>query len=227
MNITSILTLAGAALLLMKSKNESSNKSSSEEDALEAAQAAYDNATESGVDLGADEMNLEDEEDGYYYANAEKNDISVFGLLRIGNLAGTLNRGNLSVYVKNDSTETSYLIRKITADVYVYNEHIGFKKELIKDVNVQLAPGQTIEIQLGNSECYMSSKNQRVKLRDAVKAKCGKKVLTSCRKVDLGNIGEIDVNLEWQPRNGAGTPIKSRYTGKPCDVRYIDEAFYS
>ena len=225
MNITTLLTLGGAALLLFKSNSGSNNTPESDEDAQKAAQSAYDNANESGVDLGADEMNLEGEEDGYYYPNAEKSDLKVYGLLRIGNMAGVLNRAALTVYITNESESTSYLLRKVGADVYLLNEKVGFKKDQEKEINVSIAPGQTVPIQFANTECYMKDKAHRERIRKEITTKCGKKLVTSCPKVDLGNLADIDVNLEWQPRNGAGTPVKARYTNKPCEVRYCGEAF--
>ena len=230
MNITSLIALGAAALMFLKKDETKSQDKNIYSDPEGDAEKALQNALNTGTDLSADDaLNLDGEEDGYYNANVEKSDLKVFGLMRLGNMNITLNRANLSVFVTNDSKTTSYFIKKVSADAYIYSEKVGFKKDQVKEVNVVLQPGQTIEIQLGNSECYMSGgKTQRDKIRTAIKNKSGYSTASSkSNKTDLGAIAEIDVNLEWQPRSGAGEPIAARYTGKPCDVRYIDEAYYS
>ncbi|MBO5933044.1 MAG: hypothetical protein J6Q19_04890 [Bacteroidaceae bacterium] len=226
MNVTSLLALGAAALMFLKNDN-ASGQDNEYSDPQGDAEKALQNALDTGKDLGEDGMNLDGEEDGYYNKNVEKSDLKVYGLLRLGNMLGSLNRCSLTVFVTNDSKSTTYFIKSIAADAYVLGEKIGIKKDYKVDCNVSLKPGQTIDIHLPNSECYMASKTHREKVQDTIKSRAGKKTLTASKKTDLGAIAEIDVRLTWQPRSGAGEPQEAYYTEKPCDARYIDEAFLS
>ena len=162
-------------------------------------------------------------------------------LLRVGNLVGQLFRTQASVILSNTSS-SRYYIQSVMADCHVYDKPIIVQDIDITDVlafnaddavhyvaqqllaDKWLNPGETLEIPLPKGISGLPEE-EREKLKDAICAACGKKLITSCYPVSLNDVEKADVQVIWTEEDGH-TLKTARTIGLPGSLRYMGEAYY-
>lgn len=152
--------------------------------------------------------------------------VTVTTLLRVANLVGKLMRVRASIILTNTSTKPIY-IHSVAADCKIFGEYVyvvasdGSKvgQEII-DL-VELKPGETQEFQLRKG---ISSFESIGRLREAICTAAGKRLITSCPKLNLEGVEQADVRIQWDTREDLATIKEWRVIGKPGTLRYCGEA---
>jgi len=185
-----------------------------------------DDSTGSGSNDGTG-INLDPD---VHNPNAENPDISVTGFVRVGTLNYTSgyngwSRGKIFVKLRNTSERASYIIKKMEVELYILGHRVGFKKDMIQDMNKTLNAGKELVVDFPNTACILT--DCRDQLKKLICTEANKKYITSCSHVKINDIAEITVTIDWLPRNGAGEEMQNRWIGKPCDLEYVSEAWYT
>lgn len=152
--------------------------------------------------------------------------VTVTTLLRVANLVGKLMRVRASIILTNTGTKPIY-IHSVAADCKIFCEYVyvvasdGSKvgQEII-DL-VELKPGETQEFQLRKG---ISSFESIGRLREAICTAAGKRLITSCPKLNLEGVEQADVRIQWDTREDLATIKEWRVIGKPGTLRYCGEA---
>lgn len=162
--------------------------------------------------------------------NAENPDIVVTGNVQVGviNYISGYNgwsRGKVSVKLRNKSTRAVYRIRRVEFELYILGQRVGWKRDMVKDIDKVLNPGKEQIVTFDNTPCILT--DCRDELKELICTEAHKKLITSCSNVKIDDIAQITVTIDWLPGNGAGEEMHNRYVLKPCDLEYKNEAFYS
>ena len=186
----------------------------------EALQAAIDTYTEA-----RDSMSSKSD-DAYYNQNAPLQGILATTILRIGNLVPTINKIQMSVVLTN-TTENAYTITKVEVQPRLFGTAIGTQEGvgLERELNTYLEPGETKEIQLSGANTVVQAETKS-QLKSAICTAAGKKLITSCPKLNVDGIESADIVFWWKAKSGAGSAKRARYVDMPGLLRYCGEAFY-
>ena len=220
MGVLPVIAIGGAAANYAKAKREY-DEAVAERDAMLAAlniSADYIQDREDRFDELLEQG--EAETDG----NSPVQSIQVSSVVRVGNLVGKLFRANVTLILSNTSDDKNYYITDLQATPRIFGEET---RGYVAKTNVQftLKPGESKEIQLGGGKTSLDGATLD-RLRKAICEACGKKLITSCGKINLTGIAETDVVFNYG--NGltyaGSTPAK--YRGIASVLRYCGEAFY-
>ncbi len=150
-------------------------------------------------------------------------------ILRVGNLVGkNIFRAQTSIVLSNTSDST-YHIHNAIAECMVLKTYVNMfevnggqiSQRII--VNRDLQPGETMEITLpGGVSSWDETKLGE--LRDLICQAAGKKLITSCPKLNIENGATGDIQVQWSL--GEDSVKTARTIGLPGVLRYCGEAFY-
>lgn len=148
-------------------------------------------------------------------------------LLRVANLVGQIMRVHTSVIMTN-TNDKPIILHRIAADCSLYGEELtvanystkaAVPQEVVKLIELQ--PGETLEVQLPKG---VAAPSVIGRLRDNICAACGKKLITSCWKVNLDGIEAAKIRIDWSWKEDT-TAIKAGIVNnKPGVLRYCGEA---
>lgn len=127
-------------------------------------------------------------------------------LVRVGNLVGKLLRTETTLTISNTSSK-SYYIRRVQVDNKIWDvpfDVIDWKSkqpfDTYKEINQEIRPGQTIEIifSKGIGSVFDMDGNMAMdKLRNTICEAAGKKLITSCPKINLDRLATSNVFVWW------------------------------
>ena len=205
------------------------------------AKSEYDKLKEQQDGLTAAVQTYNENKLDNYYENTsvdEKpnnlpNGVRITTLLRVGNIAkvggkiANVFRAQASVILSNTSNQ-KYHITSVEAGCYIFDTHIGIFKisypetnEISQkvDVNKDLEPGETLEITLPKGISGLP-KEIMDELRKAICAAAGKKLITSCPKLNIESGCETaDIRIWW------GNGMQGYTLKKSGVLRYCGEAY--
>lgn len=159
--------------------------------------------------------------------------VKVSSILRVGNLVGKVFQAQPSIVLSNTSTNR-YYIYSAAAKCEIYDVLVEFQKinwnnyTAIKQSDAILVgrfldPGETIEIQLPGG---ITGNPYKQELIDTICAACGKKLITSCKKINIENIVKSYYQIHWTEENS--NELKKAYQNEITGIlRYCGEAFYA
>lgn len=210
------LIVTGAALLNYR-------KAKSEYDSLveqrDGLMAVIDSYNQHRLDPYVDSIDTQDTQfpQGLQYST----------LLRVANLVGQIMRVHTSVIMTN-TNDKPIILHRIAADCSLYGEELtvinystkaAVPQEVVKLIELQ--PGETLEVQLPKG---VAAPSVIGRLRDDICAACGKKLITSCWKVNLDGIEAAKIRIDWSWKEDT-TAIKAGIVNnKPGVLRYCGEA---
>ena len=237
------LIATGAALL-------NYNKAKSEYDSLieqrDGLMAAYD-----AISVAVNKYNKHKDDPDYgKIVDTELKDIDtkpnaefpegfyVTTILRVGNLGGKLMRARTSIVFVNDSDETVTLV-SAQAECKVLNYPIIIISAGLKDHGRQIpqikkfggpdgiglltiAPGVTVEVELDGGASGLSDMDA---LRKMVCDAAGKKLITSCPKMNITDGEKADYSIYWRSDKQEGLMHTYRI-GVPGVLRYCGEGVF-
>ena len=153
--------------------------------------------------LSKDEDYIEQKEKYYetYIESLYPEKVKCTAVLRTSYLVGKMFHCLTSVYLTNLSNKT-YEIGSVSADCWVQDTPIhvyNFKtrKEVAQTagVNKKLNPAETMEIPITGGVSAVPDMNA---LRAMVCAACGKRLITSCGKVDIADGIKVNITYKWR-----------------------------
>lgn len=148
-------------------------------------------------------------------------------LLRVANLVGQIMRVHTDVVMTNTS-DRSIILHRVAADCSLYGEDISVIN-LYAQTNVVQEEVKLVELKPGETYCARLPKGVAKpsiigRLRDDICAACGKKLITSCWKVNLDGIEAAKIRIDWSWKEDT-TAIKAGIVNnKPGVLRYCGEA---
>ena len=153
--------------------------------------------------------------------------VSVSTLLRVANLVGQLMYVRASVILSNTS-DHSYFIHYVAAECKLYGLDVAVKN--LRGITIpqkeiktfELKAGDTLEIQLPKGISTIGDYMGR--LRDDICSAAGKRLITSCPKLNLEGIEQADIMVDWSDNNSFSGTQNWRIQGKPGILRYCGEA---
>lgn len=187
----------------------------------------------------------------------EKNDhpegLLVGTLLRVGNLVGKIMRAEPTIVISNTSNKKYYLFY-ISIQQFVLDRPVtlfdlkGTEMRKFAYIKQWIKPGQTIEIPLAKALTTLVTENGDVmlgELRNAICEAAGKKLITSCPKINLDGVEKADIVLYWADQDtpawmfsgvhdlkldaylekNPGVLKKAWWLGLPGTLRYCGEAY--
>ena len=156
-------------------------------------------------------------------------------LLRVGNLVGKAMRAQTTVIISNTS-KTPFYVSKIMVEPKLWDDYVRMfdgvftgAKEVKPEVEVNriIEPSETVEINVAKG---ISALPDMGKLRDLFCAAAGKKLITSCPKINIEDGTEkADIRMWWRgvkDNKPVGETKQMYVLGLPGIVRYCLEAFY-
>lgn len=152
--------------------------------------------------------------------------VTVTTLLRVANLVGKLMRVRASIILTNTGTKPIY-IHSVAADCKIFGEYLGIgntdgvrvSQEIVSLKELQ--PGDPMEIQLRGGICQFKEISR---LREAICAAAGKRLITSCPKLNLEGIEQADIRVRWSEADDMANVKEWRVLNKPGVLRYCGEA---
>lgn len=145
-------------------------------------------------------------------------------VFRVGNLVGKYCRAKTAIVLTNTSQNT-YIIKSGSAVVRIFGAAVQYNKSQKKYINTYLRPNETITIDLPGGVA-MLPEEVRGRIRDAICDAAGKRLITSCPKLNLNGVATADIRFDWVAGSGAGSAKSSRYIDTPGTLRYCMEAYY-
>ncbi len=135
--------------------------------------------------------------------------IHLGSMLRVGNLVGKLMRCEPTVVISNTSDKKYYLF-SLDMDIKVYDQPVirqklsGLSTEELPNysyIRQWITTGQTMDIvQQKGISSLVNTETQKAdlsRLREAICEAAGKKLITSCPKINLDGIVTADIVLYW------------------------------
>ncbi len=150
--------------------------------------------------------------------------VKVSSILRVGNLVGKLMRAKISLVVTNTSANT-YVISNPSVSCFILGVGVGLKDGDMPQESIVLKPGQTIEISSKNSIAGFEDESMMAKLRDLICKEAGKKLITSCPKLNVSDAETADIYFEWTTEGNKEQKVAT-WLKVPGVLRYCMEAFY-
>ena len=162
--------------------------------------------------------------------------LSMAPMFKVGNLVGTLFHCRMEVTISNTS-RTPFYVRTIYADPVIFGDALPvFKSSLLDGANVLkqeavvnriINSGESVLVDLPSG---ISGVPDMGKLRDVICKACGRKLITSCWKVNIEDgTAKADVMIDWsevvdgQPAKEVKRMWVRNY---PAILRYMMEAYY-
>lgn len=152
--------------------------------------------------------------------NAIPSEMKTTTILRVGNLVGSHFRYEASVVFSNISSSKTYHIK-----------HVGVKCEVLGMVtddapiacDKTIAPGETAEIILPK-KLSKGTGDFMSKLRDLICKAAGKRLITSCPKLNIENVEKANIEVTYT-EDGENQAKTYFYNEKPGVLRYCGEAY--
>lgn len=173
----------------------------------------------------------ENEADAFRYEENERPDgLNTGVVLRVANLVGKLFKARGSVVMTNTSHKAIH-IKEIEAVWFVLDVPLNIFEKLTStnasDQHIYpdqwIAPGQTIEFQLPGGVSSLGE--YQGELRDAICEAAGKKLITSCPKINVEGIAKTNYKVQWTYDTKDDKTVHQFYTnGKDTVLRYCGEA---
>ena len=168
--------------------------------------------------------NLMDKSENEITSDGRLQAVSISPIVKVGNLVGNIFRAQLCLVFTNTSSNRSYNIRNLKANARVFGEALrGYMPTA--SYNFNLNAGETKEIELVGAKTSLDGATLE-KLRNSICAAAGKKLITSCPKINIDGIADADVEFYY----GSGTTYagNQRATYRNCKglLRYMGEAFF-
>lgn len=204
----------GLAYLNLKKAQKEYDALKEQQDGLEAAVRMYNY---SKLDAYAETIDTKD--------NDLPDGLLMTTILRVGNLVGKLMRVKASIVLTNTSSSPIY-VSGISAECYVFDIPVNmYRFEMdptplsqVATFNQNIQPGQTVEIRLQSG--ISSLGDMMGELRNMICEACGKKLITSCPKIDINGGQKANISISWgDQKNGVSL-------NRPGVLRYCGEAFY-
>ena len=170
------------------------------------------------------------------------NGVHMSTILRVGNLAkvaglvGDLFRVQASVVFTNTS-DVNYILGNVAADCHVLETPVYIHKIKLDGDTVayqyvhgffELKSGETVEIKLPGGVTTLGEEKDD-ELRKIICDACGKRLITSCPKVNIEDIETADILFEWTvpgDKNANRNRKTCKASQRPGILRYCGEAFY-
>ena len=220
MSILSYLAIGGAFANYRKAKKAYDEAKAEEQAALSAINLSSDYEAKRDEQYEQLLQQGTTESDG----NSRLQNVQVAAIIRVGNLVGSFFKANISLIFSNTSKTASYNIFGIKAQGNILGEYLrGY--EASTNVTINLKAGESKEIELGGASTSLDGATLD-KLRNTICEACGKKLITSCQKINIQNIGYADVEFKYGSGTTYAGETRAAYRGIPCVVRYCGEAFY-
>ena len=148
-------------------------------------------------------------------------------LLRVANLVGKVMYVHTSVVLTNTSDQP-IVLNYIAADCHLYDEtlkviSISTQKEVAQEVVklIELKAGEMIEVQLPMGVSGISDMGR---LRSDICAAAGKRLITSCPKLNIEGVESADIMIKWSKKESTTDVHTGVVKGKPGVLRYCGEA---
>lgn len=202
----------GAAFLKMRKAKEAYERAIDRKDCLEAVVKTYVQQRDAQYDSALG--------DGQYVnQNEGLNGVLASTILRVGNLADArvFSRMQITVVLTNTS-DKDYIIYSAEAAVRVFGKGYGGGRRATSQV---MKAGETVEIELPGAKMNFDRA-----VKNAICEAAGKKLITSCGRLQINGIETADIVFEYKPLSGAGSKLKARYVDVPGTLAYMMESYY-
>lgn len=162
--------------------------------------------------------------------------LEVSTVLRVGNLVGKYMRVRGSVVMSNTSDKPIRIIA-VEARWFIFSNYVYIIESLTSAeestqhvmVNKTIQPGETLEVELQKGISSLVNEKGEIllgQLRDAICTAAGKKLITSCPKINVEGLETANFRVWWG--NGINEYVSPSYyvNGQPGVLRYMGEAYY-
>lgn len=206
---------AGAAFLKMQKAKETYEKAVDRKECLQAAIQTYIKQRDDQLDAALNDTQ-------YVNQNEGLSGVLATTILRVGNLADArlFSRAQVTVVLSNTS-DKDYTIYRAEAAVRVFGKVIGISTAQKRNTNQVLKSGETIEIELPGGKAQFDRA-----VKNAICEAQGKKLITSCGRVQMNGIETADIAFTYKPKNGAGSRLRARYVDVDGTLAYMMENYY-
>lgn len=162
------------------------------------------------------------------------NGVKVATLFRVANLVGNFFLAKPTVYISNEGSERVY-IKSVDVTCIVLNEPVILINRVVTSqevlpttINIEkyIQPGEVLSVPYPTGKSYLKD-GKLGELRKMICEACGKKLITSCYKVNIDRGQKAEILIKWY---GADDPNKPEYEktagwiGLPGTLRYCGEA---